>query len=203
MKSPRVLRNRSRSAPAEAAFLSRLDEGMAEARRHLLSLQRGDGHWCATLETEASVTAETILLCRHLGRVDEARESRMAAYLTARQQPDGGWQIHESGPYSHETTIKCYAALKASGVAAQDERLVRARELVLDHGGVETAAVFTKIWLAICGQMSWSAVPSMPPELLLLPRSAPFNLLEISYWCRTIIVPLTIVQAKAKPGHIP
>ena len=197
----RVLR--SRRSCAEPDFRRRLDETIARARAHLLGLQHEDGHWRALLETDASITAETVLLCRHVGRVDPGRERRMLRYLSRTQRPDGGWTIHESGPYSHETTIKCYAALKAAGVSADDERLVKARELVLDNGGVETAAVFTKIWLALCGQMSWSAVPSLPPELMLLPSSAPFNMHEISYWCRAIIIPLTLVQAKAKPGGIP
>jgi len=204
MSSPphaRVLR--SRRTDFDPALREELDRGIAAAREHLLGLQREDGHWCSWLETDASVTAETLLLCRHVGRVDSEREAKMVTYLSAKQQPDGGWQIHPSGAYSQETTIKCHAALKAAGVPASDERLQRAKAMVLDHGGVETAAVFTKIWLALCGQMSWDAVPAVPPEIVLLPRSAPFNIHEISYWCRNILVTLSIIQAVRKPGHIP
>jgi squalene-hopene/tetraprenyl-beta-curcumene cyclase len=204
MTSPphaRVLR--SRRTDFDPELRKDLDQGIASAREHLLGLQREDGHWCSWIETDASVTAETLLLCRHVGRVDAERERKMVNYLSARQQPDGGWQIHESGPFSQETTIKCYAALKASGIPESDERLQRAKAIILDHGGVETSAVFTKIWLALCGQMSWDAVPAVPPEIMLLPRTAPFNIHEISYWCRCILVTLSIIQSVAKPGHIP
>ena len=34
------------------------------------------------------------------------------------------------------------------------------------------------------------AIPAMPVEIMLLPRWSYFNLLEVSYWSRTVIVPL-------------
>src|SRR5207247_2217517 len=52
-------------------------------------------------------------------------------------------------------------------------------------------------------EMSWDALPCIPPEMMLLPRTAPFNIYEMSYWCRTILVPITIVQALRKPGSLP
>ena len=43
--------------------------------------------------------------------------------------------------------------------------------------------------------MSWGAVPVMPVEVMLLPRWFPFHLSKISYWARTVIVPLLVLQA--------
>src|SRR5204862_4549394 len=41
----------------------------------------------------------------------------------------------------------------------------------------------------------WRAVPVMPVEIMLLPRWFPFHLSKISYWGRTVIVPLLVLQA--------
>ena len=38
----------------------------------------------------------------------------------------------------------------------------------------------------------------MPPEIMLLPRWFPFHLSKISYWARTVLVPLTVVMARGR-----
>jgi squalene-hopene/tetraprenyl-beta-curcumene cyclase len=55
--------------------------------------------------------------------------------------------------------------------------------------------VFTRCALALFGQVPWRAVPVMPLEILLLPKWAPFHLSKVSYWSRTVIVPLLILMA--------
>ena len=49
--------------------------------------------------------------------------------------------------------------------------------------------------LALFGQVPWRAVPVMPVEIMLLPRWFPFHLTKVSYWARTVIVPLLVLQA--------
>lgn len=191
----------SRSRLADLA--PALRESVHRGREKLASLQQPDGHWRALLETDVTITAEFLLACRHLGRVDEARERKIVNYLAARQHADGAWRIHPGGQPSLDATIKAYAAMKAAGVPENDERLVRARAFVIESGGVEASAVFTRIHLAIVGEMSWDSIPVIPPEMMLLPRTAPFNVLEMSYWCRAIMVPLTIVQSLRRPGLLP
>ena len=58
-----------------------------------------------------------------------------------------------------------------------------------------TSNVFTRINLALFGLVPWRAVPNMPVEIMLLPRPSPFHLEKISYWSRTVIVPLLILYA--------
>ena len=73
--------------------------------------------------------------------------------------------------------------------------MVRARKAVLAAGGAARCNVFTRITLALFGQVPWRAVPSMPVEVIYLPRFFPFHLSKVSYWSRTTIVPLTILLA--------
>ena len=44
--------------------------------------------------------------------------------------------------------------------------------------------------------MSVRPVPVMPPEIILLPKWFPFHLSKISYWARTVLVPLTVLMAR-------
>ena len=60
--------------------------------------------------------------------------------------------------------------------------MVRAREAILARGGAGAPNVFTRIMLALFGQVPWRAVPVMPVEIMLLPRWFPFHLDKISYW---------------------
>jgi squalene-hopene/tetraprenyl-beta-curcumene cyclase len=72
----------------------------------------------------------------------------------------------------------------------------RACEAVRARGGAERANVFTRIMLALFGFVPWRAVPVMPVEIMLLPRWFPIHLDKISYWSRTVIVPLLVLMAK-------
>jgi squalene-hopene/tetraprenyl-beta-curcumene cyclase len=54
--------------------------------------------------------------------------------------------------------------------------------------------------LALFEQAPWRAAPEMPVEIMVLPRWFPFHLEKVSYWSRTVIVPLLVLMAvKPKP----
>jgi squalene-hopene/tetraprenyl-beta-curcumene cyclase len=73
--------------------------------------------------------------------------------------------------------------------------MARARAAILAHGGAARCNVFTRATLALFGQVPWRALPVMPVEIILLPRWFPFHLDKVSYWSRTVIVPLLILMA--------
>jgi len=55
--------------------------------------------------------------------------------------------------------------------------------------------------LSLYGVIRWHSVPVMPVEIMLLPKWFPFHIDKISYWARTVIVPLLVLQA-LKPKAI-
>jgi squalene-hopene/tetraprenyl-beta-curcumene cyclase len=126
--------------------------------------------------------------------VDREREAKAVRYLREQQLGDGGFALYEGGPANLSATIKAYFAMKAARVPSDDPAMVAARALVQKRGGPVEADVFTKILLALFGEYDWSGVPAMPVEIMLLPRWSYFNLLEVSYWSRTVIVPLLILM---------
>ena len=94
------------------------------------------------------------------------------------------------------TTAEGYYALRLCGLPASDPRLARAREMVLARGGVNRARFFTKLWLAVLGRYPWSALPALPPEMILLPARAPMSPYRFASWARGTFVALMVVLTR-------
>jgi squalene-hopene/tetraprenyl-beta-curcumene cyclase len=181
-----------------------LERSIDRATQALLARQRGDGHWVFELEADATIPAEYVLLRHYLGEpVDAALEAKIAAYLRRIQGAHGGWPLFADGDLDVSATVKAYFALKMIGDGVDAPHMRRARDAVRSRGGAARANVFTRIMLALFGFVSWRAVPAMPVELMLLPKWFPFHLDKISYWSRTVIVPLLILMAKKPVARNP
>jgi len=175
----------------------KLAHSIDSATQALLARQRPDGHWVFELEADATIPAEYVLLRHYLGEpVDAALEQKIAVYLRRIQGAHGGWPLFADGDLDVSATVKAYFALKMIGDAIDADHMRRAREAVLARGGAARANVFTRIMLALFGFIPWRAVPVMPIEIMLLPKWFPFHLDKISYWSRTVIVPLLVLMAK-------
>jgi squalene-hopene/tetraprenyl-beta-curcumene cyclase len=176
-----------------------LDHVIQDARQSLISRQREDGHWIFEFEADASITAEYVMLRHYLGEVDDAAsreiERKIGRYLRARQDAEGGWPLFHRGDMDLSATVKAYFALKLIGDDPGAPHMKRARAAILARGGAANVNVFTRITLALFGFVPWRAVPNMPVEIMLLPRPSPFHLEKISYWSRTVVVPLLILYA--------
>jgi squalene-hopene/tetraprenyl-beta-curcumene cyclase len=177
-----------------------VEAAIHRAQHHLLELQDPAGFWLGELEADVTITAEYLLLRRLLGNPDPALEAKAVRYVRERQSRDGSWSLYEAGAGDISASIKAYFAMKLAGVPATDAAMARAREWILDHGGAVQANVFTKITLALFGQYPWGGVPAMPIEIVLLPRWSYFNIHAISYWSRTVVVPLLIIMDR-RPVH--
>jgi squalene-hopene/tetraprenyl-beta-curcumene cyclase len=180
----------SRSADIE------VDTIVGRATDALLKLQRPDGHWVFELEADATIPSEYVLLVHHLAETPNLElERKIGVYLRRIQGADGGWPLFHAGAMDISATIKAYFALKMIGDSVDAPHMARAREAILARGGAGRANVFTRILLALYGDTSWSNVPTVPAELILLPRWFPIHLSKMSYWARTVIVPLLVLQA--------
>ena len=187
----------SSAAPPSEGRKALLDKGIEAATRALLALQRADGHFVFELEADATIPAEYVLLRHYLAEpVDAPLESKIAVYLRRVQGAHGGWALFADGDFDMSATVKAYFALKMIGDDIDAPHMWRAREAVLSRGGAENSNVFTRIMLALFGFIPWRAVPMMPVEIMLLPRWFPFHIDKISYWSRTVIVPLLVLMAR-------
>lgn len=174
-----------------------VDAVIARAVCALLSDQNADGHWHYELEADTTVTSEYVLLTHFLGETMTTElEQKFATYLRRNQQSEGGWPLFPGGTPDISASVKAYFALKLLGDVENAEHMQRARQVIRALGGAERSNVHTRTQLALYGAMPWTAVPLMPIEIMLLPRWFPFHLSKISYWARTVIVPLLVLNAK-------
>jgi len=188
-----------RGSRAGAATFGDLELAVARARDGLLRLQQPDGHWVFALEADCTIPAEYVLLTHYLGETPNLElERKIGVYLRRIQGEHGGWPLYHGGRLDVSATVKAYFALKMIGDDPRAPHMVRAREALLAAGGAGACNVFTRILLALFGILSWRAVPEMPVEIMLLPRWFPIHLSKVSYWARTVIVPLLVLR-KLKP----
>jgi squalene-hopene/tetraprenyl-beta-curcumene cyclase len=170
----------------------------------LLDAQKPDGHWLFELEADATIPAEYVLLRHYLGEpVDAELERKIGVYLRRIQGAHGGWPLFADGEFDMSASVKAYFALKTVGDDIDAPHMARAREAMRSRGGAARANVFTRILLALYGFIPWRALPVMPVEIMLLPKWFPFHLDKISYWSRTVIVPLLVLMAKKPRARNP
>ena len=179
--------------PPDELQWSGLMRAIRRAANALLGVQHVEGYWCFELEADCTIPAEYILMMHYLEDIDQELERKLAAYLRAHQGEDGGWPLYYGGRAEISCSVKAYYALKLAGDPPERPHMARAREAILCLGGASRANVFTRIALAMFGQLPWRAVPFLPVEIVLLPHWFPFHLFKVSYWSRTVMVPLLIL----------
>jgi squalene-hopene/tetraprenyl-beta-curcumene cyclase len=190
--------------PVHSAIeIGALDAAIEQATEALVERQQPDGHWVFALEADATIPAEYILLMHYLDEIDRNLQERIARYLRKIQGSDGGWPLFHGGAFDISATTKVYYALKLAGDDPAAPHMAAARAAVLSAGGAARCNVFTRIALALFAQVPWRAVPVMPVEIMLLPKWFPFHLSKVSYWSRTVMVPLLILMAEKPRARNP
>ncbi|WP_375460214.1 squalene--hopene cyclase [uncultured Enterovirga sp.] len=186
------IRHEHGAAPAEFA----LESSITSATAALLRSQHEDGHWCFELEADATIPAEYVLLRHYLAETpDLDLEAKIARYLRRIQGEHGGWPLYHGGALDLSASVKAYFALKMIGDDPNEPHMAQAREAILAQGGAASVNVFTRTLLALYGEVSWKTIPSMPVEMILLPRWFPIHLGKMSYWARTVLAPLLVIMA--------
>lgn len=175
--------------PARSAAQAALDRAVAALR----SMQHPEGYWCAELQGDSILESEYILLKFILGQESDPDLPAIANYLRSLQGPDGGWPLFPGGKADISGTVKAYFALKLMGDDPAEPHMASAQSLILRLGGAERCNTFTRFYFACLGQVSFDACPSIPPEIVFLPKWFYFNLYNVSAWTRTMILPLGIV----------
>jgi squalene-hopene/tetraprenyl-beta-curcumene cyclase len=172
-----------------------VDTALTRARDALAAQQHANGHWLFELEADATIPAEYVLLEHFLDRIEPDLEAKIGVYLRSIQGEHGGWPLFHDGAFDLSASVKAYYALKALGDEPDAPHMAKARQAILAAGGAERTNVFTRAQLALFGQVPWRAVPVMPLEIMHLPLWFPFHLSKVSYWSRTVIVPLLVLMA--------
>ncbi|AUT01449.1 squalene--hopene cyclase [Nostoc sp. CENA543] len=173
--------------------VNQLAEAIAASQQYLLSLQNPAGYWWAELESNVTITAEVVLLHKIWGTDQTRPLHKIEAYLRSQQRQHGGWELFYDDGGELSTSVEAYMALRLLGVPASDPDMMRARDFILQRGGISKTRIFTKFHLALVGCYDWRGLPSLPAWVMLLPKEFPVNIYEMSSWARSSTVPLLIV----------
>ncbi|MBN8981535.1 MAG: squalene--hopene cyclase [Rhizobiales bacterium] len=173
----------------------KLQDSIRAASGAVLERQKADGHWVFELEADCTIPAEYVLMRHYLAEpINKELEAKIGNYLRRIQNDNGGWSLFYGHEFDMSASVKAYFALKTIGDSPDAPHMKKAREEMLRRGGAVNSNVFTRIMLSLFGVTTWRAAPMMPIEIMLLPRWFPFHLTKISYWARTVIVPLLVLM---------
>lgn len=193
-------------AKAAQAHNNPVNVAIDKSQKKLLSLQNKSGYWAFELEADCTIPSEYIMMMNYIGDINLDLQNKIANYLRAKQTSEGYYTLFIGGKGDISCSVKAYYARKMAGDDINTPQMTKLREYILSQGGATKANVFTRIALATFKQLPWRAVPFIPVEIMLLPKWFPFHLDKVSYWSRTVMVPLFIIcshQAVAKnPNNI-
>ncbi len=181
----------------EAAYSStdaEISEAISRAQENLLRQQKPDGHWVGELLVDSTLCSDYVLFMHWLGEVDHNLQERCVRHILKRQLRDGGWNIYYGGPSEINASVKAYFALKLAGHSPDLPFMREARANIMRLGGIPGMNTFSKLYLALLGQFPWQYLPTIPVEMILLPKWAPFHIYKMSSWSRAMLIPLAIIN---------
>ena len=171
------------------------------AAQALLEKQYKEGYWVADLTADTTLLSDYILLQMWLYPPEQdgswnpptlPRIHKAVRSILDAQRPDGGWSIYEPGPSEINATVRAYSMMKMAGMDIEDPRMENARAIILKMGGIQACNSYTKLNYSLFNLFPRKYCPTIPPEIMIIPGNL---LYEMSSWTRTIIIPLSIVQA--------
>jgi len=163
---PRQTAVRSRGPLYFSELIGPTRQAILLARQFLLNEQRDDGSWLGSQRCDATLPSQLIFWLAFSEQDDSQLAQRAAAAILAQQLPNGGWSLVPKGMADVSTSVQAYFALKITGMDASDGRLRRARQVIRQLGGADTADSSTRFFLALLDQIDYDCCPVAPPEAL-------------------------------------
>ncbi|CAN1344460.1 Beta-amyrin synthase [Linum perenne] len=166
---------------------------------HFLSaLQSSDGHWPAE-NAGPLFFLPPLVICLYItgdlhSVLSAEHRKEILRYIYNHQNEDGGWGLHIEGRSTMFCTALSYVCMRILGEGpdgGRENSCGRARDWILDHGGVTYIPSWGKTWLSVFGLYEWSGANPMPPEFWLLPRFLPMNPGKIWCYCRSVYMPMS------------
>ncbi|KAF7815972.1 beta-amyrin synthase [Senna tora] len=150
------------------------------ASTYLCALQSSDGHWPAQIAGPLFYMQPLVFCLYITGHLDsvlpQEYRKEILRYLYNHQNEDGGWGLHIEGDSTMFCTALSYICMRILGEAPQENAcLLRAKNWIIDHGGIINIPSWGKTWLSILGLYDWSGSHPMPPEFWLFPSFLPMN----------------------------
>jgi sporulenol synthase len=173
----------------------RIESILDDVRCVLMRQQEVDGSWCYLLQGSVLPDSYAIIVETLFPPTDHNVVESLAAGIEDRQLPNGGFGLYPEHPGDFSTTLEAYLALRLAGRSANAPVLSRARRFLSTTQDEQHLSNLTRVTLAALGVIPWSAVPSLPPEIMLLPGNAPLSLYDLASYSRVHMPPIMLLAA--------
>jgi squalene/oxidosqualene cyclase-like protein len=178
---------------------------VGKALDYLASHQDPGGSWKGDYGGPLFLLPMYVATTHIMGELPEGRErDEIVRYIRGKQNADGGWGLSVESPSHVFTTTLNYVALRLLGEPADDPDLTLARRWLAPHGGPKGSASWGKFTLALLDLYDWDGLNPVPPELWLLPYSAPIHPGRLWCHCRMVYMPMSwLYGARATAPRTP
>ncbi|MBW2733150.1 MAG: hypothetical protein JRH20_12225 [Deltaproteobacteria bacterium] len=167
-----------------APSLHALRDLLKDVRQVVVEQQEADGSWRYLLEGSVLPEAYAIIAEVLFPPTEQPLVGQLADLIVRKQLSNGGWELYPDQGGDFSTTLEATLALRLAGVDRDTSSLLRARDfLAMQRDGAHLSNL-TRVAFASLGILPWSAVPTFPPELALLPPRVPGSFFDFVSFTR-------------------
>ncbi len=142
----------------------------------ILRHQQEDGRFSFYCEVSPWANAMAIIVTCLCHQEQHPLITELKRNLLRQQNSNGGWSLYADQPFHLSSSVLSYFALLLAGQPRNSTNMKQAESMILEHGGLNKTSSLARVFLAVAGQVPWSALPDTHIELIL---ESPESLLSI------------------------
>lgn len=174
--------------------ISQLGQAIQRSQNWLWQQNNGQPFWAEPIESNASLSAQFILMSLGMGDPNQEQREKLFRYILTKSDSQGLYPLYYGGPDHYSINLLIYLAGRAMGYSADSPELRRLYSYLSSQDIFTKVNMETRLLLAVYGLISWDCVPPIPSMFVLIPPTADFSIYSIAYWVRTSLVPMAILQ---------
>ncbi|MFC7442794.1 prenyltransferase/squalene oxidase repeat-containing protein [Laceyella putida] len=185
--------------------MDRISEQVDKLKQKLIAAQAADGSWNFCFESGPMTDAYYLLLLKVLGMEADGLPQALIERILARQTDEGTWKCYPDEKEGNvSATLEACLALFYTGVKDPSDPLMkRARQFLLEQGGISRSGSLTQVALCLLGHKRWGLRTRVPVEFFLLPPWSPVHFFDLVSYSRVHVAPVILAADRQFCVHLP